>query len=47
MSLKSIVTSLKDPYDVLGGGFLEKMVCQKCGHELAYDLNKFASGIFD
>ena len=40
-------TSLKDPYGVLGVAYLEKAVCQKCGHELAYDLNKFTNGIFD
>ena len=41
------MASLKDPYCVLAGGVLEIAVCQKSGHELAYDLNKFGSDIFD
>ena len=39
--------SFKDPYGVLAGVVLEKAVCQKCWHEVAYDLNKFSDGIFD
>ena len=27
--------------------FCRRRFCQKPGHELAYDLNKFANGIFD
>ena len=31
---------LEDPKDVLGGAVLKKEICQKCGHELAFDLNE-------
>ena len=41
------MTSLHDPYGVLGGAVLERAVCQKCGHEIAYDLHKFANEFFD
>ena len=42
-----MVASLKDPCGVLGGAVLRKVICQKCGHELACNLIGYDNIIFD